>query len=102
MTKNTLLPNLSLALALLGGAALPALATTYTVTNTNDDGSAGAKRLGVRRQAKRDAAFGNELRQGKAPSPLRSAGALQNLAELRGVALARGRRHQHPRAKLLD
>ena len=39
-----------------------------------------AKRLGVRWQAQRDTAFGRESPQGKAPSPLRSAGALQTLA----------------------
>jgi hypothetical protein len=34
----------------------------------------------VRRQAERDAAFGCNWHRGKAPSPLRSAGAVQNLA----------------------
>src|SRR6266498_2781446 len=43
-------------------------------------GSEPRQPFGLRRQAKRDAALGS---RSKAPSPLRSAGALQNLAELR-------------------
>ena len=48
---------------------------------------AGAKRLGVRREAKRHAAFRCARYRGKAPSPLRSARAVQNLHRPRAAAL---------------
>ena len=51
-----------------------------------------AKRLGLRRQVARDAALLPDAdaalsvsRDPKAPSPLRSAGAVQNLADARGI-----------------